>query len=552
MNRLSHGKWQSAAALAAALVVCTAGALAQDVGRLLPEAERSTAEKLEFPGAADGGEIEGGGEVLIEALVGIELAGDIDPPAARELNALLVERVGSPLTLGGLVEIADAVVAHYQSHGVPAVEVLVPEQEVTDGRVTLMVVEGVIGDVALAGGEHFDTERLARGVRSRTGESLTTRVLYGDLDWLNRNRFHDARLTVAPGDEMAEADLLFTLSDTRPFRVFGGYENSGVDVVGEERWLAGFEWGDVFGLGHRMVYQATLGADIESFRAHALDYRVPLPWRHEIGFQAAIVQSEIELEDGTASGGTSWLLGAGYTVALPRALNGALQHELTAGFEWKSTDNNLEFGGAEVFASSAEIAQFTARYSGTLHREDSTTSFNSGLVYSPGDLTNANSDAAFAGIRGDARSEYVAVRGGARHVRRLRGGASVMLRAGGQWTDTPLLPSEQFALGGHDTVRGYSERDGLGDIGYFGSLEVRAPAFPGVPVLDDRWQLLGFVDYGRSWAKGGRGGETDREFAAAGPGLRYRVADRVSLRFDYGWRLDGGGSRSHIGVRVEF
>ena len=47
---------------------------------------------------------------------------------------------------------------------VPAVEVLVPEQEVSDGRLVLIVVEGVIGDVALAGGEHLNTGRVARGV----------------------------------------------------------------------------------------------------------------------------------------------------------------------------------------------------------------------------------------------------------------------------------------------------------------------------------------------------------------------------------------------------
>jgi hemolysin activation/secretion protein len=408
-----------------------------------------------------------------------------------------------------------------------------------------------VGNVALAGGEHLNRTKLARGVRSEAGDVLTTRSLHADLDWLNRNRFHDARLAVAPGAALAEADLLFSLSDERPILLFGGFENSGVDVVGEERWVAGFDWGNAFGLGHRMVYQATLGADIEAFRAHALDYRLPLPWRHELGIQAAIAKSEVALDGDIATEGTSWLLGAAYTVPLPRLLDGALRHEISLGFQWKSTDNNLEFGGAEIFASAAEIGQFSARYSGALDRERATTHFDGIFIVSPGDLGGDNTDAAFAGIRGDAVSEYSALRGSVSHVRHLAGGGAVVLRAGGQWTDAPLLPSEQYWLGGHDTVRGYGEREGLGDLGYYGSLEIRAPGFGFVSNVEDRLQLLGFVDYGRSWAKGGHGGASDRELSAAGPGLRYRVGERASLRADYGWKLDGEGSRVHIGVRVE-
>ena len=533
--------WRTAV-IATGLFWGLGGASAQDLGRLLPGAEVGDGGRVELP---DGGSAPGdegsGQDVLVDDFRGVRIEGDISVGGGRELQEQLGQSVGGSLSVGELIGMMDKIVAHYAARGFPVVEVLVPEQEVTDGWITLEVVEGKVGDLALSGGKHLNAGRIARRLGLGPGEKLTMRGLQGELDWLNRNRFYDARLVVAPGDDTAEADLLFQLGDARPLRVFGGFENSGVEVVGEERWFAGFEWGDVLGLGHRLIYQATLGTDLDAFRAHALDYRIPLAWQHELGLLAAVVNSETLLEDGVSTSGESWILGANYTVPLRR--RGDLRHEASAGFELKSTDNNLEFGGAEVFDSAAELAHFVGRYRAALDRDGRRTSMLAEVFYSPGDLTDANRDVALRGIRADAVSEYTFLRGQVRHVRRLPAGASLIARAGGQWSDAPLLPSEQLALGGYDRVRGYTEREGLGDKGYWGSLEVRAPAIEG------DLQLLAFVDYGRAKVDGGG---PDRELASAGPGLRYRIGEHLSVRFDYGWQLDGGGSHGHVGVQVEF
>ena len=523
--------------MAVGLLPCLGIASAQDLGRLLPEREDGGGNRVLLPGGGENPAAQSADDaLLIEELRGVELGGELTVGDLDELRESLNAGVGGALTLGGLLELMDAVVAHYEAHGFPVVEVLLPEQEVTDGQVRLEVIEGQVGAVALSGGARLHAQRIARRLKLKDGSPLTMGGLQGELDWLNRNRFYDARLVVAPGDELAEADLLFQLSDARPLRVFGGFDNSGVEVVGEERWSAGVEWGDAFGLGHRLIYQATLGTDAEAFRAHALDYRIPLAWQHELGLLAAVVNSQTVLEDGK-----SWLLGAQYTVPLRR--RGDWIHEVSAGFDFKSTDNNLEFGGAEVFASAAELAQLVGRYQAALERSAHRTSLLGEVIYSPGDLTDANRDEAFAGIRAGAVSEYTYLRGQVRHVRRLPAQASLVWRAGGQWTDAPLLPSEQLSLGGHDRVRGYQERDGLGDKGYWGSLELRAPA------VGEDLQVLGFFDYGKSRAEGGGG---ERELVSAGPGVRYRFGEHASLSFDYGWQLDGGGSRAHFGLQIEF
>jgi hemolysin activation/secretion protein len=80
-----------------------------------------------------------------------------------------------------------------------------------------------------------------------------------------------------------------------------------------------------------------------------------------------------------------------------------------------------------------------------------------------------------------------------------------------QIADQPLVSSEQFSVGGLDTVRGYLESEALGDYGAVGTVEVRSPNLgpyfeqsldnpPGEPVkfnVFDDWRVFAFFDAGR-------------------------------------------------------
>ena len=81
----------------------------------------------------------------------------------------------------------------------------------------------------------------------------------------------------------------------------------------------------------------------------------------------------------------------------------------------------------------------------------------------------------------------------------------------GQVADQPLVSSEQFSIGGQDTVRGYLESEALGDYGIAGTLELRSPNIApyleqkldnplGQPVkfnAFDEWRFFAFADVGR-------------------------------------------------------
>jgi hemolysin activation/secretion protein len=104
------------------------------------------------------------------------------------------------------------------------------------------------------------------------------------------------------------------------------------------------------------------------------------------------------------------------------------------------------------------------------------------------------------------------------------------------------MPTEQYGLGGYNTVRGYDERVANGDNAYVFNVEFRTP--PGsifqifdIQDVEDKIQFLGFFDYGYVGFHQNLPGQIGTYLMGAGPGLRYNIDRFVSVQFDWGWQL---------------
>jgi hemolysin activation/secretion protein len=91
----------------------------------------------------------------------------------------------------------------------------------------------------------------------------------------------------------------------------------------------------------------------------------------------------------------------------------------------------------------------------------------------------------------------------------------VLTKADVQLASEPLLPLEQFPLGGRFSVRGHRENALVRDQAMAVSAEWRVPVFRGGPLA--RLQLAPFFDYGYGADKG----EPGRAIAGAGLGVRW-------------------------------
>jgi hemolysin activation/secretion protein len=399
------------------------------------------------------------------------------------------------------------------------------------------------------------------------------------LDWLNNNPFRRVNLLYTPGKEPGTTDLILDTKDRFPLRVYTGYENSGTPSIGSNQYFAGFNWGDAFFLDHQLNYQFTASGDFQSSLSQSVTYDAPLPWRHTFSIIGAY--SKTASQDGSPvnSAGYSYQLSPRYKIPLKPV--GGMVHSLIAGFDFKRTNNNLEFGGYNVFNTNIDIIQWLAGYEASGHDSLGTTTLNSIFVYSPGGLDGYNSDAAYQQARAGSRSNYVYARGMLERLNRLPADFSLMTRATVQWTDANLQASEQLGAGGWSTVRGYEEGAARGDSGLLFSMELRSPSFspihwfdrkskpekPGVVaaasldkiVIVDQLQFLCFWDYGIAQTRYPQPGEIRQEnLSGVGAGVRYTVNTWLSLRFDYGWQMINPGvndpysSRAYLGAVISY
>jgi hemolysin activation/secretion protein len=121
--------------------------------------------------------------------------------------------------------------------------------------------------------------------------------------------------------------------------------------------------------------------------------------------------------------------------------------------------------------------------------------------------------------RDDASGTFTKLEGWAEYWRPLSHGFSLELGMRSQWSDGPLLASEEMGLGGPQFLRAYDYRTLAGDQGVAGYAELRFDLKHVGPV--ETLQLYGFADAGRVRDAGA---VTRRDsLASTGGGVRARI-----------------------------
>jgi hemolysin activation/secretion protein len=498
---------------------------------------------------------------------GVELR-NVTVPAAKKFNAAMQPYIGQPLTRGKLNGLINDVIAFYRKHDRPIIDVIVPQQEITNGVVQLVLLEGRVGAVSVAGNHWFSSKGLASNVRLKNGDQISSRQLQSDIDWMNQNPFHSTDVVYHPGKSLGETDIVLQTSDRFPVRFYGGYEDSGNAPTGFDRYEIGFNWGDAFnlGLGQQMNYQYSTSGDGHSLRAQAGSYIIPLPWRHTLTFFGSYADTHGEIPPFLNINGRSYQISGRYGIPLP-TLNYAsltLKETFSFGADYKYNNNSLEFGGAGAGQTLVDVDQLAFAYDGSLTDPYGQTTINDTFYYSPGNFGGNNKDRNFDLSHPGASSEYTYDTLTLQRVTKLPADFSLLLRGTLQFSDGNLTPSEQLGFGGYDTVRGYDEREVNTDEGYIFTAELRTPPLSlgqifHFPAFQDQLQFLAFWDCGSAHNHTLLPGEADEiALSSVGGGVRYTINTYVSVRFDYGFQLTNTGfdkdqgSRSDLGVVISY
>ncbi|MCE9608251.1 MAG: ShlB/FhaC/HecB family hemolysin secretion/activation protein [Planctomycetia bacterium] len=472
-----------------------------------------------------------------------------------EFKRIVETYLDGPLTLRRLNQLSRDIILYYRRNGQPVVDVVIPEQKITQGTVQLVVREARIGAVRVEGACWFNNCMLADQIEcTRTGDRLIEGKLKSDLFWLNRNPFRNVEVDLEPGKQPGTTDVIYKVNDAAPWRAYLGYEDTGVPLLGIDRVYGGLIWGDAFKRDGQLSYQYTSDTQFDRLQAHSYSYQ--RAWSREWSFQTYGAYSDVTARpDPFLQTGQSWIVGG----ALLRYFNydPYLQSWLSFGYDFKSTNNNLEFNELPVVGGRADLWELNFGYDRVQRFNDvEYLILTNDLFVGPNGGFSAYDDAAgFSSIRPNTRPGFVYNRSKAEAVTALPWNLQLLGRVTGQVASQRLLYSEMLGFGGYDSIRGYDQRVFNGDIGYFTNLELGPQPWI-IGTTRDRKVLRAFtfLDYGGGYVRNPVPGEVASQvLASTGAGARFSCSDRLTLRFDYGWGLSNvvgatTNQRAHLGV----
>jgi hemolysin activation/secretion protein len=178
-----------------------------------------------------------------------------------------------------------------------------------------------------------------------------------------------------------------------------------------------------------------------------------------------------------ASLGASTLFGKGTIYGVRRSfimdLRTGVFQLLTLGADYKDLDDTTDTAGV-LDKTPIKYLPLSASWLGVF--SDGPDEWQLGSTLAGGLRGLVNKQTEFDNKRDQASASYGLLRLDARLDRKLPW-LGLRLRAAleTQWTRDPLISNEQFVLGGADSVRGYREAEGVGDIGLRSALQLSTP-----------------------------------------------------------------------------
>ena len=453
--------------------------------------------------------------------------------------------VGKTIDKTLLNSVADAIAKYARAHDRLITKVVIPNQNVADGTLRLVVLFGRFNEVAFAGNKWFSRKVLEERLGIKPGDEVRLSVLEEAANWANTNPFRRVKVIVNPiENQPGRANLLVGVQERLPWRFSASVDNYGTEALGERHYTAAVQAGNLWGRDHEGSYQFITTDAIHVYQAHLVTYRVPLPWRHFIEATALYTRANPMLSNAAfAQAAQNESADLKYTIPLR---NGDDPMEVRAGLEFKRGNNNLEYAGLNVFASSTDTFQLMVGGSVVKHDKHGAWAVGGNVFASPGNVNSHNTRAAYAVARTEAPPQYAYANMSLQRLQTLGRGWDLSTRVIGQICTSRLIGGEQLTIGGATSIRGYRTNVFAGDYGFVFGADLLTPKFTtplaklnkALPAAETRFAI--FYDAGEVFAKSDKGGTLDfptSPLASVGLGVRTSVSSNFSLNFDYGWQL---------------
>ncbi len=362
----------------------------------------------------------------------------------------------------------------YHDKGYQTVSVSVPQQNAQARVISLKVTELKVGRLRVKNSRYFRLDTIANGAGSLK-EGTVPNFTDVTRDIVTLNQWPDRRVTPAlrAGVTPGTVDVDLNVEDKAPLHASVELNNRKSPNTTALRLNSTVHYDNLWQLGHSLSFSYQVAPqrpnDAEVFSGSYLARVQNVDWLNVL-FYAVKSSSDVATVGGTNVIGPGEIFGSRAVITLPAREN--FFHTLSAGVDYKHFDQTVRLGG-DGFSSPVTYYPLVASYGATFQNEKFTTQLNAAVTYN---LRPLSDDwVTFDNKRFDASPSFAHLNVDLSHTVELAEGFQLYGKAQGQIADGPLVSSEQFSVGGLDTVRGYLESETLGDNGVVGNVELRSP-----------------------------------------------------------------------------
>ena len=490
------------------------------------------------PGSASAAAASDAVKIVVNSL---QVTGALTYPEA-ELVALTGFQPGSELTLADLRGMASKITERYRSNGFFIAQAYLPAQEVSNGVVTIAVVEGQYGKIAVRNQSNLADDLVYSQLDGiNTGNAVLMAPLESRLLLLSDLPGVTVTSTLTPGASVGASDLLVDVTPGQ--RVTGSIDadNGGNRYTGEYRLGATVNLNNAAGRGDVASLRVlTSGSGLNYARgSYQMQFGkatagVAYSWLgYELGKEFSSLRA-----NGTAKIASIY---GGYPLIRSRNTN---VYALLA-FDAKTFQDRVD-------TTSTVVDKKVQALMATLRGDHRDRLGGGGLTSYALTGTTGNVDIqtpsvrAFDAATAQSNGHYGKLGFSAMRLQSVTDTVSLYAGVSGQVASKNLDISEKMQLGGINGVRAYPEGEAYADQGYLLTLEARflvprfSEQFPG------QLQLFGFVDTGRVSLNKNPWDLRDnhRTLSGAGIGLNWSAANNFVVKTSYARKLGSATATS--------
>ncbi|MFW6359320.1 MAG: ShlB/FhaC/HecB family hemolysin secretion/activation protein [Chroococcales cyanobacterium] len=455
-----------------------------------------------------------------------------------ELKELINDIIGQTVPRQELLQAVDAITQRYLEEGYITSRATLVEESLSSGAIEIRVIEGTLAEIQIQGTERIRESYVRSRLQRGAGTPLQPAEIEEQLRLLQSDPlFSNIEASLRAGEGIGESILAVRVTEADPFdgRVF--VDNYSPPSVGSERLGTALSYRNLTGFGDEISLQYTrttaggsqnvdaayefpinaLDGTIEARVAYNDNEIIQEPFAeldirgdsilYELNYRQPFIRSP--REEFALSFGFTYQDGQTFTFAGPTPIG------IGPDEEGISRTSVLKFG--QEYTRRDTLGAWAAR---------SLFSFGTGLF----DAT-INDDPI-------PDSRFVSWFGQLQRVQILNPNNFLILQGDIQLSSDGLLPSQQFVIGGGQSVRGFRQNVRAGDNGFRVSVEDRITLERNEAGIST-FQLAPFVEAGKVWNVDDNPNELPSQtfIAGIGVGMLWQPLPDLHLRLDYGYPL---------------